>query len=50
MIYKNRGMSLIEVIIYSALLSLLMTTSVAYAYSIHEQNMNLMLEIHDEYK
>jgi hypothetical protein len=49
---KNKysyGLSLIEVIIYTALLSILMATSVTYAYTMFEYDLDLMGDIHDTY-
>ena len=51
MITKTRqGMSLIEVIMYIALFSLLLSTFISYAYAIGMQNMTLITNIDHAYE
>ncbi len=42
------GLTLIEIIIFTVLLSILMTTLIQYLYSLHIQNLTLMQTIQDE--
>ncbi len=44
------GMTLIEVIIYSVLLSMLMAGFIQYAITIHLENINLSNDIENAYK
>ena len=48
-INPSKGMTLIEAIIYIALLSILMSGFIASAWSVHEQNMRLLDRIQDAY-
>ncbi len=41
------GMTLIEVVIFTVLLSLLITNTINYLYSIHLQDIHLINEIYD---
>jgi hypothetical protein len=43
----QRGMTLIEVILYTVLLSLLLATIIQYEYDIHLQNIELIHDIQD---
>ncbi len=45
--YTSTGMTLIEVIIYTVLLSVLMTGFIQYSYSVHVQNIQLIHSIED---
>jgi type II secretory pathway pseudopilin PulG len=49
-IHHKGGMTLIEIIIYTMLLSILLTTSISYLYSIDRLNIKLTDEIYDAYK
>lgn len=44
---RNEGMTLIEVILYSILLSMLLAGFIKYVYDIHSNEMKLDLEIKD---
>ena len=44
----NRGFSLIEVLLYIALLSILMTQIIGYAITVHQNDLKFSNEIQDE--
>ena len=47
MIYSNRqGMTLVEMIIYTALVSLLLANTIDYLYAIHIRNIKLSDDIY----
>ena len=43
----KKGFTLIEIIIYTALLSFLVAGYVGYVFAIHEQDMKFLDKIHD---
>ncbi len=45
----RKGMTLIEVLVYTALLSFLLSSFIWYVYIIHVQNIKLIDEINDSY-
>ena len=45
---NTRGITLVEVLIFTALLSLLISGSINYLYTVHISNMKLIDEIHDQ--
>ena len=47
LVYLSSGMSLIEIMIYTALLSLLLTNMISYSYGIHTQQMSLNDDLYD---
>jgi hypothetical protein len=46
---QSGGLTIIEVVIYSVLLSLLVVNSIVYSYAVYEQNINLFTTIQNEY-
>lgn len=50
MMNKQNGMTLIEVMVYIVLLSVLLAGFINYAYQIHMNNIKLNQEIEDAYK
>ena len=49
LIHNNKGMTLIEALIYAFLLSFLITGLITYAYELHIYTLRLMDDIEDEW-
>ena len=47
---NEQGMTLIEVMIFIALISMMMTGFMSYVYEIHFSNIKLLHDIEDQYK
>jgi hypothetical protein len=47
--HMHTGMTLIEIILYICLLSVLLSGFISYAYGIHMQNSSLLYDIENSY-